>query len=148
MPLGNENPGAGGAGAKGISLNLPSLNSQTGARKQDRATYTLVLRPLPGADDTSHAVRALLKIALRRFQMRCVSIIQGAARMTARIIKFPPRAILVSEAPEDGWFVNVAAMAARRSPFRRCGRALAFPQLRAPRARAVARQLQQLDRRS
>ena len=27
--------------------------------------------------------------------------------MTARIIKFPPRAILVSEAPEGGWYVIV-----------------------------------------
>ena len=39
----------------------------------NRPVYQLLLRPEPGVDDI-RAVRALLKTALRRFGLRCVSI--------------------------------------------------------------------------
>jgi hypothetical protein len=35
--------------------------------------FVLRMRPLPGADP-EHALRWLLKIALRRFKLRCISI--------------------------------------------------------------------------
>jgi hypothetical protein len=40
--------------------------------KVNRPTYALRLRPEPGVDATS-ALRGLLKVALRRFGMKCVS---------------------------------------------------------------------------
>jgi len=39
---------------------------------KERPTFTLELRPEPGVDPVL-AVRALLKIALRRFGLRCVA---------------------------------------------------------------------------
>jgi hypothetical protein len=39
---------------------------------KDRPTFTLELRPEPGVDPVL-ALRALLKVTLRRFGMRCIS---------------------------------------------------------------------------
>jgi hypothetical protein len=39
---------------------------------KDRPTFTLELRPEPGVDPVL-ALRALLKVALRRFGLRCVA---------------------------------------------------------------------------
>jgi len=39
---------------------------------KDRPTFTLELRPEPGVDPVL-ALRALLKVTLRRFGLRCVS---------------------------------------------------------------------------
>ena len=39
---------------------------------KDRPTFTLELRPEPGVDPVL-ALRALLKVALRRFGMRCIA---------------------------------------------------------------------------
>jgi hypothetical protein len=40
--------------------------------KVDRPIFVLRLRPEPGAN-AIHALRALLKVALRRFRLRCIS---------------------------------------------------------------------------
>jgi len=52
-------------------------------RKASEAVYVLKLRARPG-DDGIRNLRALLKVALRRFDLRCVSITQEAAEQTER----------------------------------------------------------------
>jgi hypothetical protein len=39
-----------------------------------RPSYRLVLRPEPHVADTTHAVRGALKVLLRRFGLRCISL--------------------------------------------------------------------------
>ena len=39
----------------------------------DRPTFLLTFRPEPGVDNPIRALRALLKMALRRHGLRCVS---------------------------------------------------------------------------
>jgi hypothetical protein len=45
----------------------------------DRPTFVLVLRPLPGVDGL-RAIRALIKIALRKFGLRCVMLREEQAK--------------------------------------------------------------------
>ena len=45
---------------------------------KDRPTFTLELRPEPGVDPVL-ALRALLKVTLRRFGMRCISAHESSA---------------------------------------------------------------------
>jgi hypothetical protein len=47
--------------------------------KVDRPVYELHLRPEPGVDATS-ALRGLLKIALRRFGMKCINCEEASRR--------------------------------------------------------------------
>ena len=39
-----------------------------------RPTYSIVVRPEPGVVDPERALRALLKLLLRRFGLRCVRL--------------------------------------------------------------------------
>jgi hypothetical protein len=56
----NANPGAGNAGAaKKSGISWKPSNSPHAQPTQGRPTFTLVLRPLPGADDSIHTIRAL-----------------------------------------------------------------------------------------
>jgi hypothetical protein len=48
----------------------------------DRPTFVLVLRPLPGVDGL-RAIRALIKIALRKFGLRCVMLREEQANNIA-----------------------------------------------------------------
>ena len=48
-------------------------------KANERPTYRLLLRPEPGVDG-ERALRRLLKIALRRFRLRCISIEQDEIR--------------------------------------------------------------------
>jgi hypothetical protein len=41
---------------------------------RERPTFIVELRPEPKVDDPVRALRALLKTALRRFKLRCVSV--------------------------------------------------------------------------
>jgi len=50
----------------------PNSTAAGAAPARDRPTFTLELRPEPSADPVL-ALCALLKVALRRFGMRCVS---------------------------------------------------------------------------
>jgi hypothetical protein len=43
------------------------------AKAVDRPTFRLVLRPEPGVDAT-RALRSLIKIALRTFRLKCISV--------------------------------------------------------------------------
>jgi hypothetical protein len=43
----------------------------------DRPTFTITLRPDKNCGDPVKALRALLKIALRRFKFRCISVAEG-----------------------------------------------------------------------
>jgi hypothetical protein len=53
--------------------------------KVNRPIYELHLRPEPGVDATS-ALRALLKVALRRFGMKCI----GCEEVSRRSGNTPP----------------------------------------------------------
>jgi hypothetical protein len=57
-------------------MNVMSTTSSTIAAPKlaakDRPTFTITLRPEPGVDPVL-ALRALLKMTLRRFGMRCIS---------------------------------------------------------------------------
>jgi hypothetical protein len=48
---------------------------------KDRPTFTLELRPEPGVDPVL-ALRALLKVTLRRFGMRCISAPENLEEQT------------------------------------------------------------------
>jgi hypothetical protein len=51
----------------------PSISTAAStAPARDRPTFTLELRPEPGVDPVL-ALRALLKVTLRRFGLRCIS---------------------------------------------------------------------------
>ena len=50
----------------------PNSTAARAAPARDRPTFTLELRPEPGVDPVL-ALRALLKVALRRFGLRCVA---------------------------------------------------------------------------
>ena len=50
----------------------PNSTTVRAAPARDRPTFTLELRPEPGVDPVL-ALRALLKVALRRFGLRCVA---------------------------------------------------------------------------
>ena len=65
----------------------------------ERTAYVVTLLPAPGTDairNLRHAVKRLK----RSYALTCT----GMTR-TAGILKFPPRAIILSEAPEGGWLV-------------------------------------------
>jgi hypothetical protein len=49
------------------------------AAADERPVFILSLRPEPGVDAT-RALRWLLKIALRRFRLRCISVEQERSR--------------------------------------------------------------------
>jgi hypothetical protein len=50
----------------------PDSTAASTAPARDRPIFTLELRPEPGVDPVL-ALRALLKVTLRRFGMRCIS---------------------------------------------------------------------------
>ena len=50
----------------------PNSTAARTAPARDRPTFVLELRPEPGVDPVL-ALRALLKVALRRFGLRCVA---------------------------------------------------------------------------
>jgi len=54
------------------TVHPPNSTAASTAPASDRPTFTLELRPEPGVDPVL-ALRALLKIALRRFGLRCVA---------------------------------------------------------------------------
>ena len=50
----------------------PNTPNNANSQAPDAAAFTVTLRPLPGTDGI-RALRGLLKIALRRCRLRCVS---------------------------------------------------------------------------
>jgi hypothetical protein len=46
----------------------------------ERRTYVVKLRPEPGCVDPIRALRAALKVLLRRFHLRCVEISEGPSK--------------------------------------------------------------------
>jgi hypothetical protein len=76
------------------------------SKASERPLYKLVLRPERGVD-AERALRRLLKIALRTFGLKCISVEPGAAAMSANVVRFPARSVaaIFVMAAEDGWLV-------------------------------------------
>jgi hypothetical protein len=56
------------------------MSESPAAKANERPTYRLLLRPEPTCDDPTRALRALLKLALRKWGLRAVSVSEDAER--------------------------------------------------------------------
>ena len=52
------------------------MSEAPSAKASARPLYRLMLRPEPGVPDPDRALRQLLKLMLRRFKLKCISIEQ------------------------------------------------------------------------
>jgi hypothetical protein len=61
-------------GSPPLTSSAENMTDQPAPKASERPTFRLVLRPEPNVADPERALRRLLKIALRKFRLKCLSV--------------------------------------------------------------------------